>query len=244
MSTVTISETIPAKTLSSPPALSALLELAIRHGLTNEDALGIVAAAWTTANVGEHQRAGEMLHDILNPTANLFNAVEFKNIARRPALGIHMGDPKAVTKCPFGRGYVGINANETDPQVLAERTSAEWSINQKWTKQRDTVIVYKRGEPVAIYRNVEWDRSPDLQPNGESRDNKGRFFIRAADVTFFKAGETYALDYAQDEQGFWRPILTHGRPWDTADPVLSYAANRPRRRKAVRQPVDLLDTDR
>lgn len=221
---------------------ASFLNEAAEHGKPASEVTEILAEALTAAREYRDEDAGELLRSILQESEVPFKAEEFLKLAQEPALAIHIGSPKTVSNCPFGRTHIGLDAGEVRTDVLAERTFAEWRVALKTVKTRQTVIIYKATLPVAIYRDVTWGRSPDEMPNKQSgRENMGRHFIASGEVTFFGPGKTFTIDTRPNSGGLIRPHLTNERPMDTNDAVLAYVGSHSRERKAVQQPLDLLD---
>src|SRR5699024_618155 len=119
-----------------------------------------------------------------------------------------------------------------------ERSYAEWKTAQ--TKRR-TVIIFKASVPILIYREVQWKAAPVLLPGGGTRDFYGRHYISSGVVVVLPSKQVFDLTTGPDSRGFIRPSLTNPRPMDLADPLLQYVEPRRRDRKAVQQPIDLLE---
>lgn len=221
-----------------------ILSEAASRGMPAVEVTEMFAEAWTMAKGNDDAAAGTLLRRVLSENGSVFKGEDFIACAKEPAVGVHVGDPRTVTNCPFGRDYVGIDAGELRPDVLVERTFAEWRVGPKTVRSRHIVIIYKASQPMAIYRDVTWGRSPDQLPDGQpGRQNKGRHYVASAEVTFFGPGKTYAFEAHADERGFIRPHLSNERPLDQTDPVLSYVLSHRRERRAVQQPLDLLDAE-
>lgn len=215
---------------------------AIDNGRTSQEVTDALADAWHLAEGGNDKEAGDVLRGLLVPPAGEpFDAADYLRAAKAPAVAVHVGVTRPVDHCPFGRDVVGIDASVEKPEEIVERTFAEWRLSAKTLRDRHTVIIYSAGEPIAMYRNVTWGRSPDELPNGEpGRHNKGRHYVADAQVTLFGPGLTFTMTTGPDADGFIRPEIVDGRPWDQYDPVLAYVASHQRQRPTVQQPVDLL----
>lgn len=221
---------------------AGILSDAAERGRPAAEVTEVIAEAWIAAKDNRDEAAGSLLRSILGDPNSLFKAEDFLRLAQEPAVGVHVGDPRAVTHCPFDRSSVGLEVGEMRPHILVERTFAEWRVGPKTVRNRHIVIIYKASQPVAIYRDVTWGRSPDVLPDKQpGRHNKGRHFIASAEVTFFGPGKTFKFEAHTDERGFIRPHLSDERLLDLMDPVLSYVGSHPRERKAVQQPLDMLD---
>ncbi|HCJ53369.1 MULTISPECIES: hypothetical protein [Glutamicibacter] len=221
------------------------LASAASRGISAADATAKVAQAVTAACAFDDALAGRILRGIIPTEGSAFRGEEFEELTSELPVAIHIGAPRSVENCPFGRAEVGLDAGERDPEILLERTFAEWRISRKTKRHRDLVVIYKNTEPVACYRNFVWSESPDERLDGvPGRQNKGRHYLASGDVTFFELGTTYR--FSTEVKGrFIRAQLTDGEGanMDMSDEVLAYLASHTRQRKAVQQPLDLLDME-
>lgn len=219
------------------PSFERVIERASDQGLSVSDISEITAAAIAAAEIDDDQEASRLLRSIVTSERPPLDTEFIRNQLGGRALGIHMGSPLSVINCPFGRTEVGIDPGTTDPFTLVDMTFAEWKTAQT---SRKTVIFFKLGTPVLLYRDVVWVDSPPAAPGHDGRDFHGRHYIASGEVTVLETGEVFDFWTDKDSDGMVRPYLSP-RSTNAHDDLVQHLQRRSRARKSITQPIDLLD---
>lgn len=231
---------VKKRVIEGSPAFENLLESTEKNGMTSAETTDVLATA-QALSVSEDQKDHtdliSLLRSLTNPTREPIDPSILQTMEPTKLLGIHLGSIMAVTGCPFGRDFVGVDMSEKDPTILVERSYAEWKTAQT---RRRTVIIFKASVPILIYREVQWKTAPVFLPGGGTRNFYGRHYMSSGVVVVLPSKQVFDLSTGPDSEGSIRPILTNPRPMDPTDPLIQYVEPRRRDRKAVQQPIDLL----
>lgn len=218
------------RTLTITDGFLQLWNAAAGEGFSAEDTSAHLAWAQQLALRGDDAEAAEYLRELAGRgmTPRVVTAT-LTAIAGTPVVGIHLGERESADSSIAGRKERGIAVDElNDLSTKIIRSFAEWHIS----KTRPTVVIFKAGRPILIYRDAAWTEL-----------RSGRKYISSARAIDPDTQETRTLT-TSEANGTITFALTSAAMDAVDSPLVDYLNGKRRVRDSLRQPIDDLSKAR